>query len=91
MWHDNGNGGEGVGGFLDSTYAGESENTDNKSGTVRISSILPVMIEHVLQNPGGAIKLWGKDVTIIQFIGYVRNFERVTTRISYDLVDETGE
>ncbi|XP_043269910.1 replication protein A 32 kDa subunit-A [Venturia canescens] len=94
MWSEDKNttkdGKEGVGGFMDSTYVGEPENNEKKIASIRISSIVPVMIKHIHQHPNG-VPLWGKQISMLQFIAYVQNVERATTKISYDLVDETGK
>lgn len=88
MWADKSIQGGG-GGFLDQTYNGNATQTGKEP--VRGNSIVPLMIGHLLDESPDTLNLWGTPIKLVQLVAFVRKFERLTTKISYDLVDETGE
>ncbi|XP_024946295.1 replication protein A 32 kDa subunit-like [Cephus cinctus] len=74
------------GGFLDNSQAG---GPSGKTGPKREQKIFPVMIFH-LSNLIDDLQVWGHSVSIFTFIGIVRKIERVSTKITYHIEDETG-
>lgn len=77
---------QGEGGFLDNTQAFDGE---DKSDLKRGQNCVPVMIAH-LNRCGEELTLWGMPVKMIAVVAIVRQIEQVTTKVSYELEDETG-
>lgn len=93
MW-DGGNvsrDGGGGGGFMDDTYnqtqSGQGGGEDKKKNS---NHVVPLMICQLYENTPDTIVIAGKPVRLITVVAIVRKIERVTTKISYDLEDETG-
>ncbi|KAG7208760.1 hypothetical protein KM043_014955 [Ampulex compressa] len=77
------------GGFLNDSQQEQSDGRDKKP--TRASAITPVMIKHLLSVPStDNVVLWDIPVRIVTFIGILRRIDETTTKISYDVEDETG-
>ena len=75
-----------TGGFLNDSHGA----TSGQRGNVKRSeNIIPVMVRHLTRSYG-ELKIWGTSVRIITFVGIVRHIERSTTKLTYDIEDETG-
>lgn len=71
------------GGFL-------NDSQDSKRGTAkRVENVIPIMIRHLTQSKDD-LQLWGMPVRIVTFVGIVRNIERTTTKVTYEIEDDTG-
>ena len=91
MWSAGGNKTvDGRGGFLDETYAGQQTQA-NKVEPTRGNSLVPLMIGHILQGSLETLTLWGTPIKLVCLVAYIRKVESVTTKVSYDIVDETGK
>ncbi|XP_015594399.1 replication factor A protein 2-like [Cephus cinctus] len=73
------------GGFLGNSQAEPSGKTEPKRG----QKLFPVMIVH-LNNLKEDLEIRGHSLPIFTFIGIVRKIQRVTTKITYHIEDETG-
>ncbi|XP_076221428.1 replication protein A 32 kDa subunit-like [Nomia melanderi] len=86
MWDSHNNSADKIsGGFLN-----DSRNSidGNKGSVERIENVMPVFIRH-LNNSHGDLKILGSPVRLVTFIGIVRNIEETTTKISYEIEDDT--
>nr|XP_050849108.1 replication protein A 32 kDa subunit-like [Vespula vulgaris] len=81
-----------VGGFLNESISYIDENEKKTNRSKRINNIVPLMICHIinLKDQSDELSLWGLPVSIITIVGIVRHVERTTTKITYDIEDETG-
>ncbi|XP_034188926.1 replication protein A 32 kDa subunit-like [Osmia lignaria lignaria] len=71
------------GGFL-------NDSQDSKRGTSkRVENVIPIMIRHLTQS-NDDLQLWGIPVHIVTFVGIVRKIERTTTKVTYEIEDDTG-
>lgn len=77
------------GGFMDDSTAqqNQGEQTDAKRG----QNIVPLLIGHLNAAEDADLKLWGNPVRIVSVVSIVRKVEQVTTKITYELEDETGK
>lgn len=75
-----------TGGFLNDSHGATSGQRGNVK---RGENIIPVMIRHLTRSYGD-LKIWGTSARIITFVGIVRHIERSTTKLTYDIEDETG-
>ena len=75
-----------TGGFLNDSHGATSGQGRNVK---RGENIVPVMIRHLTRSYGD-LKIWGTSVRIITFVGIVRHIDRSTTKLTYDIEDETG-
>lgn len=82
-----------VGGFLNESISYIDENEKKTNRSKRINNIVPLMICHIinLKDQSDELSLWGLPVSIITIVGIVRHVERTTTKITYDIEDETGK
>ena len=87
MWDNHNSSAENTtGGFLNDSFG----STSGQRGNVkRGGNIIPLMIRHLTRSYGD-LKIWGTPVHIITFVGIVRHVERSTTKLSYNIEDETG-
>ena len=91
MWSDSNKTIDGRGGFLDETYNGQTNQLNQGQQATKGNSLVPLMIGHLLQDSLQTLDLWGAPIKLICLVAYVRKVERVTTKTSYDIVDETGK
>ncbi|XP_012253595.2 replication protein A 32 kDa subunit [Athalia rosae] len=78
------------GGYFDSSVVQSPATGASKRGLKRAQNIVPVMMKHLVDAPE-ELKIWGMDVQIITVVGIVRGIKPTTTKISYDIEDETGK
>ncbi|XP_012288561.1 replication protein A 32 kDa subunit-A [Orussus abietinus] len=74
------------GGYFDESRTASTE--EGKESSTRGQNIVPVMIAYITQC-NGDLNVWGNTVRIVTFVGIVRSIEQVTTRISYEIEDQT--
>lgn len=78
------------GGFLD-----ESVNNTQTGGSARKGaqgnekSIVPVFIKYITSTTGD-LQIAGKTLNMLTVVGIVRHIEHETTKMSYDIQDDTG-
>lgn len=86
MWNDSSAGFGG--GFLDDsgTQAGGS---GRKGSQTNDKSIVPLLIKHITSTTGD-LQIAGKTVNTLTIVGIVRHIEQETTKISYNVQDDTG-
>lgn len=74
------------GGFLNEST---SFSEDKKKSQI-VQNIVPAMIMHII-NSTGELKLWGNRVHVVTFVGILRKVEEATTKILYEIEDDTGK
>lgn len=85
MWGNLDQTDDGSGGFLDDSRA-KADPEKSK----RVQNILPLMIGHLLK-ASGDINIWGLPARTITVVGIMRNMDHATTKVSYEIEDETGK
>lgn len=84
MWNDSSVGLGG--GFLDeSTQSG----TGKKGPQSNEKNIVPVLIKHITSTTED-LQIAGKSVNTLSIVGIVRRIEQDTTKISFNIQDDTG-
>lgn len=87
MWGENAFSNDGGGYFNSSDVSSPANNA--KRGPKRAQNIVPVMMKHLIDGPE-ELQIWGTDVQIVTVVGIVRRIDPSTTKITYDIEDETG-
>lgn len=67
-----------------------SDKTEDKTEKRRGQNIVPLMIGHIT-NSAGDLSLWGAPVSMVTVVAIVRSIDQATTRVTYELEDETGK
>ena len=57
----------------------------------KVNSLVPLMIGHLTQDSLETLNLWGKPIQLVCLVAYIRKVENTATKITYDIVDETGK
>lgn len=71
---------------MDSTQVGGSGKRGTQSNE---KAIVPLMIKHITSSTGD-LQIAGKTVSTVTIVGVVRHIEEETTKISYEIRDDTG-
>ncbi|XP_015182236.1 PREDICTED: replication protein A 32 kDa subunit [Polistes dominula] len=72
------------GGFLNDTLSVSGE-----KNLKRVQNVIPVMIGQILRSSGD-FEIWGVPARMITILGILRNVNESTTKITYEIEDETG-
>jgi len=83
MWNES----SGGGGFLDESM--QSGVSGKKGPQTNEKSIIPVLIKHITSTTGD-LQVAGRTVNILSIVGIVRHIEQDTTKISFNIEDDTG-
>lgn len=89
MWGENAFANDGGGGGYFNSSEVTSPSANAKQGVKRAQNVVPVMMKHLIDAPD-ELQIWGTDVQIVTAVGIVRRIDPSTTKISYDIEDETG-
>ncbi|XP_046820856.1 replication protein A 32 kDa subunit-like isoform X1 [Vespa crabro] len=78
--------------FLNESISHIDETKKKTNRSKKINNIVPLMICHIinLKDQSDELSLWGLPVSIITIVGIVRHAERDSTKVIYDIEDETG-
>ena len=68
------------GGFLNDSL---NSNDENKKSGRRINKIIPVMVQHLMHSEN-------LEGSIVTFIGITNQIEKSSTKVTYEIEDETG-
>ncbi|KAI4484608.1 hypothetical protein M0804_007174 [Polistes exclamans] len=72
------------GGFLNDTQSASGEKNFR-----RVQNVMPVMIKQILSS-SGEFEVWGVPARMITILGILRSVNESTTKIAYEIEDETG-
>ncbi|XP_034933927.1 replication protein A 32 kDa subunit [Chelonus insularis] len=86
MW----NSGKNEGGFMDESYSTSAPQEKTTKDARRGANIIPMMIGNVKKCTRKSKTIWGANINIICVVGIVQEISEVTTKIAYELEDETG-
>lgn len=87
MWGNLDDMNDGKGGFLDeSQFKADPERVDKSK---RVQNIIPLMIGHLLKAKGD-VQIWEMPTRTIAIVGILIKMEHATTKITYEIEDETG-
>ncbi|XP_046820857.1 uncharacterized protein LOC124425080 isoform X2 [Vespa crabro] len=77
--------------FLNESISHIDETKKKTNRSKKINNIVPLMICHIinLKDQSDELSLWGLPVSIITIVGIVRHAERDSTKVIYDIEDET--
>lgn len=78
----------GQGGFLNDSRGASS--AGGEKGVKRAQNIVPVMIRH-MTNCVSNLELWGSPVRIVTFVGIIRKIEHATTKMTFEIEDDTDK
>ncbi|KYM89297.1 Replication protein A 32 kDa subunit [Atta colombica] len=84
MWNNESSMGEG--GFMNDSM--QSTGT-GKKGPQNDKTIVPVLIKHITSTTGD-LQIAGRTVNVLSLVGIVRHIEQDTTKISFNIQDDTG-
>ncbi|CAD1479581.1 unnamed protein product [Heterotrigona itama] len=79
MWTNLDNSMSTSGGFLNDS---QNSNDENKKSATRNNKIIPVMVQHLTQSEN-------LESNIVTFIGIVKSIEKKSTKVTYEIEDET--
>jgi len=82
MWNNESSMGEG--GFMN-----DSMQSTGKKGPQNDKTIVPVLIKHITSTTGD-LQIAGRTVNVLSLVGIVRHIEQDTTKISFNIQDDTG-
>ncbi|KAK0179870.1 hypothetical protein PV327_005581 [Microctonus hyperodae] len=89
MW-SNVEGNTSAGGFMDESYATTSAQPKGDRDTNRSSNIIPLMIGHLKKCTRESKTIWNTNIRFVCIVGIVRKITVATTKVTYELEDETG-
>ncbi|KAH0546412.1 replication protein A 32 kDa subunit [Cotesia glomerata] len=81
--------GGGGGGFMDESYSTAAPQAD-RGETKRSNNVIPLMISDVQKAGRHGKTIWGKGLNVICVVGLVKEISSQTTKIGYNIEDETG-
>ncbi|EGI65319.1 Replication protein A 32 kDa subunit [Acromyrmex echinatior] len=84
MWNNESSMGEG--GFMNDSTQGTGT---GKKGPQNDKTIVPVLIKHITSTTGD-LQIAGRTVNVLSIVGIVRHIEQDTTKISFNIQDDTG-
>ncbi|KAG5328331.1 RFA2 protein, partial [Acromyrmex heyeri] len=84
MWNNESSMGEG--GFMNDSTQGTGT---GKKGPQNDKTIVPVLIKHITSTTGD-LQITGRTVNVLSIVGIVRHIEQDTTKISFNIQDDTG-
>ncbi|KAJ8664785.1 hypothetical protein QAD02_006447 [Eretmocerus hayati] len=89
MWSNFDNSAQNEGGYMDSSVADGGQGADDKGNLRRGQNCVPTMITHLIRH-GDKLNVWGSPVKMVTFVAIVRKLEALSTKVSFELQDETG-
>ncbi|XP_008552092.1 replication protein A 32 kDa subunit-B [Microplitis demolitor] len=90
MWDQSRNEGEGGGGFMDESYSTIAPQAD-RGEAKRSNNVVPMMIGHLIKSSKKSKTIWGTNVNVVCIVAVVKDIQSQTTKIGYELEDETGK
>lgn len=72
------------GGFLNDT-----QSVSGEKNLKRVQNVIPVMIGQILRSSGD-FEIWGIPARMVTILGVLRSVNESTTKITYEIEDETG-